>query len=68
MAYTEVDLTAVRAEMAQPESVRYGDRDVRRRPMADLMALEARILADIAATTAPPTRSKQTLGVASRGF
>lgn len=65
--YTEADLIAVRAEMAQPESVDFADRSVRRRPMRDLQLLEARILADLASAN-PSTRSKQTYGVASRGL
>lgn len=68
MPYTQADLAAVRAEMLAPESVSFADRSVRRRSMAELQQLEQAIIADLSAVTNPAPRSKQTLGVSSKGF
>lgn len=66
--YTDADLTVVRAALLKGErTVQFADRSVTYRSVDELLKVEARILADLAAASSV-TRSKQTLGVASRGF
>jgi hypothetical protein len=66
MAYTEADLTAVRAEMKAARAVSFADRSVTRRSMEELKALEADILRELSETVR--TRKKQTHAVATKGF
>ena len=67
MAYTEADLTAVRAAIAKGErSVQFADRSVTYRSMDELFQAEERIASSLMTTTT--ARSKQSLGVASKGF
>jgi hypothetical protein len=67
MAYTEADLTAVRAALTKGErTVQYLDRSVTYRSVEELQAVEAAILRDLASTTR--TRGKQLYAVSSKGF
>ena len=64
MAFTQADLDAVRSAIARGErSVQFADRSVTYRSMDELLRAEERI--SNALTT---ERSKQTFGVASKGF
>jgi len=67
VAYTEADLTAVRAAIAKGErSVQFADRSVTYRSMDELFQAEERIAGALA--TATSTRPKQSFAVASKGF
>ena len=67
MAYTEADLTAVRAAIAKGErAVQFADRSVTYRSMDELFQAEERIAGALATATA--TRPKQAFAVASKGF
>lgn len=64
MAYTSADLDAIRSAIARGErTVSFADRSVTYRSMEELLAAEKRI--ENALRT---SRSKQSLGVASKGF
>ncbi|MHC4335513.1 MAG: phage head-tail joining protein [Planctomycetota bacterium] len=64
MAFTQVDLDAVRAAIAKGErSVQFADRSVTYRSMDELLRAEERI-----ASALTTERPKQTFGVASKGF
>ncbi len=67
MAFTDADLAAVRAALLRGErTVQFADRSVTYRSVEELLQVEQRILHEISPSTV--TRSKQTLGVASKGF
>lgn len=64
MAYTQADLDAVREAIAKGErAVQFADRSVTYRSMDELLRAEERIVGALATE-----RSKQTFGVASKGF
>jgi hypothetical protein len=65
VAYTSADLTAVRTAILRGErTVQFADRSVTYRSVDELLTVEARILREIGGRT----RTKQTLGVASKGL
>lgn len=67
MAFTEADLTAVRAARLRGiRTVQFSDRTVTYSSDAELRQVEQDILRDLTPTLS--TRSKQTLGVSSNGF
>ena len=67
MAFTEADLTAIRAARLRGiRTVQYADRSVTYSSDAEMKAVENDILKELA--TATRTRSKQTYGVSSKGF
>lgn len=64
MGFTQADLDAVRAAIARGErSVQFQDRTVSYRSMDELLRAEERIAGALATE-----RSKQSFGVASKGF
>ena len=63
MGYAQSDLDAVRSAIAKGEkTVSFADRSVTYRSIAELVEAERLIAADLA------PRSKQSLGVSSKGF
>ena len=66
-AEVQADLTAVRAQMALPGYVAFGDRAVTNRGLADLRQRESELVAELARAQNTP-RPRQTLIVASKGF
>lgn len=64
MAYTQDDLTAVRAALTKGErTVQFADRSVTYRSVDELLKVEARILAELSSG-----RPKQAFAFASRGL
>lgn len=64
MAYTSEDLAAIRAAIARGERVvQFADRSITYRSMEELIKAEDRIAAALRTS-----RSKQSLGVATKGF
>lgn len=70
MAYTDADLLLVRsARVRGIRTVQFADRSVTYSSDAEMRSLEADILRDLSATSVSPTpRSRQSFGVASKGF
>jgi hypothetical protein len=68
--YTEADLAVIRRAMSRGErTIQFTDRSVTYRSAEELIALEARIVRALAASSTPATsRRKQTRVVSSKGF
>lgn len=68
MAYTEADLTTIRAARLRGlRTVQYADRAVTYSSDAEMRQVEQDIVRDLA-SSASTTRSKQTLLTATKGF